>query len=49
VLFSKFLVIGKEIGYGGPVDPEYFVMSSSEKIILPSIEMIKGWEEKKII
>ena len=44
----KFLVIGKAIDYGGPVDPAYFVMSS-EKIVLPSIEMMKDWEEKKMI
>ncbi len=48
VLFLKFLVTGKGIDYGGPLDPAYFVVSS-EKIILPSIEMIKDWEEKKII
>ena len=42
----KFLVIGKGIDYGGPIDPANFLMSS-EKIVLPSIEMIKDWEEKK--
>lgn len=44
----KFLVIGKGIDYGGPVDPANFVMFS-EKIVLPSIEMLKEWEEKKTI
>ncbi len=44
----KFLVIGKGIDYGGPMDPTYFVMSA-EKMILPSIEMMKDWEEKKVI
>ena len=42
----KFLVIGKGIDYGGPIDPANFVMIS-EKIILPSIEMIQEWEEKQ--
>ena len=32
----------------GPIDPAYFVMSS-EKIILPSIEMVKDWEELRVI
>ncbi len=44
----KFLVICKAIDYGGPIDPTYFVMSS-EKMVLPSIEMMKDWEEKKVI
>ncbi len=30
------------------MDPTYFVMSS-EKIILPSIEMVKDWEELRVI
>jgi hypothetical protein len=42
----KFLVIGKGIDYGGPIDPENFLMFS-EKIVLPSIEMLKQWEEKQ--
>lgn len=42
----KFLVIGKGIDYGGPIDPANFLMSS-EKIVLPSIEMLKEWEEKQ--
>ncbi len=48
MLFLKFLVIGKGINYGRSSGPSIFVVSS-EKIILPSIEMIKDWEEKKII
>ena len=42
----KFLVIGKGIDYGGPIDPANFLMVS-EKILLPSIEMIMDWEEKQ--
>jgi hypothetical protein len=42
----KFLVIGKGIDYGGPIDPANFLMFS-EKIALPSIEMLKEWEEKQ--
>ena len=42
----KFLVIGKGIDYGGPIDPANFLMFS-EKIVLPSIEMLKEWEEKQ--
>jgi hypothetical protein len=48
VSFLKFLVIGKAIEYGGPVDPAQFVMFA-ENLILPSIEMVKDWEEKKMI
>lgn len=44
----KFLVIGKGIDYGGPVDPAQFA-TFSENVILPSIEMLKDWEEKKMI
>jgi hypothetical protein len=44
----KFLVIGRGINYAGPVYPTNFVMFS-EKIVLPSIEALKEWEEKKII
>jgi hypothetical protein len=42
----KFLVMGKGIDYGGPIDPANFLMVS-EKILLPSIEMIKDWEVKQ--
>jgi hypothetical protein len=42
----KFLVIGKAIEYGGPINPADFAMFS-EHVILPSIEMLKEWEEKK--
>ena len=44
----KFLVIGKGIDYGGPIDPAQFAMFS-ENVILPSIETLKDWEEKKVI
>lgn len=44
----KFLVLGKGIDYGGPVDPANFLMFS-EKMVLPSIETLKEWEEKKVI
>jgi hypothetical protein len=47
VKFLKFLVIGKAIDYGGPIDPATFVMFS-ENVILPSLEMLKDWEEKKV-
>jgi hypothetical protein len=48
VTILKFLVIGKGIDYGGPVDPAQFAMFS-ENVILPSVEMLKDWEEKKVI
>jgi hypothetical protein len=48
VIFLKFLVIGKSIDYGGPVDPTNFAMFS-ENVILPSIEILKDWEEKKMV
>ncbi len=41
----KFLIIGRGIDYGGPIDPANFVMVS-ENIVLPSIEMMKDWEDK---
>ena len=44
----KFLVIGKAVEYGGPVNPMDFAMLS-ENVILPSIEMLKEWEDKKMI
>ena len=44
----KFLVIGKAIDYGGPVNPADFVMIS-ENIILPSLQMLAEWEEKKTV
>jgi hypothetical protein len=44
----KFLVIGKAIEYGGPVNPTDAVMLF-ENVILPSIEMSKEWEEKKMV
>jgi hypothetical protein len=48
VKILKFLVIGRGIDYGGPVDPASFAMFS-ENVVLPSIEMLKDWEEKKVI
>ena len=41
----KFLVIGRSIDYGGPIDPTNFLMVS-ENLILPSIQMLKDWEDK---
>ena len=41
----KFLVIGKGIDYGGPINPADFAMFS-ENVILPSIAMLKDWEDK---
>jgi hypothetical protein len=48
VKFLRFLVIGKSIEYGGPVNPADAVMLF-ENVILPSIEMSKEWEEKKMV
>jgi hypothetical protein len=45
VKILKFLIIGRGIDYGGPIDTANFVMVS-ENIILPSIEMLKDWEDK---
>jgi hypothetical protein len=42
----KFLVIGKGIDYGGPIDPANFLMFS-EKMVLPSIQMLTEWEDKQ--
>jgi hypothetical protein len=44
----KFLVIGKAIEYGGPVSPADAAMLF-ENVILPSIEMSKEWEDKKMV
>jgi hypothetical protein len=44
----KFLVIGKAIEYGGPVNPADAAMLF-ENVILPSIEMSKEWEDKKMV
>ena len=44
----KFLVIGKSIDYGGPVNPSDFLIFS-ENIVLPSIQALKDWEDKKVI
>jgi hypothetical protein len=44
----KFLVIGKAVEYGGPVNPADAAMLF-ENVILPSIEMSKEWEDKKIV
>ncbi len=44
----KFLVIGKAIEYGGPVNPAEAAMLF-ENVILPSIELSKEWEDKKMV
>jgi hypothetical protein len=44
----RFLVIGKAVEYGGPVNPADAAMLF-ENVILPSIEMTKEWEEKKMV
>lgn len=43
--FVKFLVIGKAIEYGGPINPSDFIMFA-EKIALPSVEMFVDWEKQ---
>ena len=44
----KFLVIGKGIAYGGLVNPADFAIFA-EKMVLPSIQTLKEWEDKKVI
>jgi len=44
----KFLVMGKAIEYGGPMNPQDFIMVA-ENVFLPSIQMIKQWEDNKKI
>ena len=44
----KFLVIGKGIDYGGPVNPTDLVIFA-ENMVLPSIQTLKDWEDKKVI
>jgi hypothetical protein len=44
----KFLVIGKAIEYGGPANPTDVAMVF-ENLILPSIEIAKEWEDKKMV
>jgi hypothetical protein len=45
----KFLVIGKGIDYGGPIDPSYIAMFF-ENVVMPSFEILKKWEnDKKIV
>ncbi len=44
----KFLVIGKGIEYGGPMSPQDFIMAA-ENVYLPSIQVIKQWEDNKKI
>ena len=41
-------MIGRGIDYGGPIDPADFA-SAAEQVILPSIQMLKDWEDKKVI
>jgi hypothetical protein len=48
VFYLKFLVIGKGIDYGGPVNPADFVIFS-ENMVLSSIQTLKDWEDKKVI
>lgn len=48
VNFLKFLVIGRGIDYGGPMDPADFA-EAAEHVILPSIQTLKDWEDKKVI
>jgi hypothetical protein len=48
VKILKFLVIGKGVDYGGPANPADLAMAF-EYVILPSIQMVKEWEEKKMV
>jgi hypothetical protein len=41
-------VIGRGIDYGGPMNPADFA-AVAEHVILPSIQMLKDWEDKKVI
>jgi len=43
VISLRFLVIGKDIDYGGPVDPREVKMVL-EQLYKPSFEMLKKWE-----
>ncbi len=43
----RFLVIGRAIEYGGPMNPADAAMLF-EHVILPSIKMSKEWEDKKM-
>ena len=42
----RFLIIGKDIDYGGPVSPVDLAMML-ENLYLPSFEMLKKWEQDK--
>jgi len=45
----KFLIIGKDIDYGGPISPMDLAMVL-ENVYLPSFERLKKWEQdKKVI
>ncbi len=46
--FLKFLVISRSIDYGGLVNPSNFAMFA-EKLILPGLQMLADWAEKKTI
>jgi hypothetical protein len=42
----KFLIIGKDVDYGGPMSPADLVVLF-ENVYLPSFEMLKKWEQDK--
>ena len=44
----KFLIIGQGLDYLDPIDPASYIVFA-EKIILPAVENVKEWEEKKSI
>ncbi len=44
----KFLVIGRGTDFGGPIDPAVLHMAL-ENLVLPSIQMLKDWEDKKAV
>ena len=45
----KFLIISKDIDYGGPISPMDLAMLL-ENVYMPSFEMLKNWEkDKKVV
>ena len=44
----RFLIIGKDIDYGGPINPLDLAMLL-ENVYIPSFEMLKKWEQDKKI
>ena len=44
----KFLIIGKDIDYGGPMSPADLVVLF-ENVYLPSFEMLTKWDQDKKI